>query len=227
MVKLAELKEKALFGEVLVERGIISPEELSTARNLQRQSREKLGKLLIDMGALSETDLVRHLSEYLEIPYVVAENFPTVPVVENTFSVQFMRECKFVPVAAADGELTIAMVDPLDRSTLDAIRLYTRYGRVAVVLAPESEILDLIERFYGNQASSLGRIVEGIDTDVEGLGEDTDDVEHLKDLASEAPVIRLVNLILSRAIESRASDIHIEPFEPGAQGALPHRRRPL
>ena len=213
MVKLAELKEKALFGEVLVERGIISPEELGTARNLQRQSREKLGKLLIDMGALSETDLVKHLSEYLEIPYVVAESFPTVPVVENTFSVQFMRECKFVPVGADDGELTIAMVDPLDRSTLDAIRLYTRYDRVTVVLAPESEILDLIERFYGNQASSLGRIVEGIDTDVEGLGDDTDDVEHLKDLASEAPVIRLVNLILSRAIESRASDIHIEPFE--------------
>ena len=212
MVKLAELKEKALFGEVLVERGIISPEELSTAHNLQRQSPEKFGKLLIDMGALSEADLVRHLSEYLEIPYVVAENFPTVPVVENTFSVQFMRECKFVPIGADGGELTIAMVDPLDRSTLDAIRLYTRYDRVTVVLAPESEILDLIERFYGNQASSLGRIVEGIDTDVEGL-EDSDDVEHLKDLASEAPVIRLVNLILSRAVESRASDIHIEPFE--------------
>ena len=212
MVKLTELKEKAHFGEVLVERGIVSPEELSTARNLQRQSPEKLGKLLIDMGALSEADLVRHLSEYLEVPYVVAENFPTVPVVENTFSVQFMRECKFVPVGAAGGELTIAMVDPLDRSTLDAIRLYTRYDPVTVVLAPESEILDLIERFYGNQASSLGRIVEGIEADVEGL-EDSDDVEHLKDLASEAPVIRLVNLILSRAIESRASDIHIEPFE--------------
>ncbi len=81
-------------------------------------------------------------------------------------------------------------------------------------MAPETEILDLIEKFYGNQASSLGRIVEGIDdADAEAASEDSDDVEHLKDLASEAPVIRLVNLLISRAIESRASDIHIEPFE--------------
>ena len=72
----------------------------------------------------------------------------------------------------------------------------------------------MIEKFYGNQASSLGRIVEGIGEDgLEGLAEEAEDIEHLKDLASEAPVIRLVNLVISRAIESRASDIHIEPFE--------------
>ncbi len=212
MIELAQLKVHSSFGQALVAEGAISEEELATALNLQEQSEERIGKLLIDIGALSETDLVKQLSSYLEIPYVTSEDFPQVPVVENTFSVGFMRECKFVPIRMEDnGRLVVAMADPLDRSTLDAIRLYTPYHDLTVVLAPESGILDLIEKFYGSQASSLGRIVEGME-EGEGLTDD-EDIEHLKDLASEAPVIRLVNLIISRAIESRASDIHIEPFE--------------
>ena len=79
-------------------------------------------------------------------------------------------------------------------------------------MASESELLDRIDKFYGNETTSLGRIVEGME-DEDSLGGESDDIEHLRDLASEAPVIRLVNLIISRAIESRSSDIHIEPFE--------------
>ena len=214
MIKAADLKTKKLLGQELVESGVISQEELSSALGLQRQSRERLGKLLIDLGAISETDLVKQLSEHLGIPFVTAEDFPTVPVVENAFSIKFMREWKFAPIGVENGDLRIAMADPLDQGTMDAIRLYTQYRKIDVVLAPESEILDLIEKFYGNQASTLGRLVEGYDDgELDSLGEESDDVEHLKDLASEAPVIRLVNLIISRAIESRASDIHIEPFE--------------
>ena len=214
MIKAADLKTKKLLGQELVESGVISQEELSSALGLQRQSHERLGKLLIDLGAISETDLVKQLSEHLGIPFVTAEDFPTVPVVENAFSVKFMREWKFAPIGVENGDLRVAMADPLDQGTMDAIRLYTQYRKIDVVLAPESEILDLIEKFYGNQASTLGRLVEGYDDgELDSLGEESDDVEHLKDLASEAPVIRLVNLIISRAIESRASDIHIEPFE--------------
>ncbi|MEE8584455.1 MAG: type II secretion system ATPase GspE [Acidobacteriota bacterium] len=212
MIELAQLKAHSSFGQELVAKGAISDDELATALNLQEQSKEKIGRLLIDIGALSETDLVKRLSSYLDIPFVTSEDFPQVPVVENTFSVRFMRECKFVPIRMEDnGQLVVAMADPLDRATLDAIRVYTPYHDLMKVLAPESEIMDLIEKFYGSQASRLGRIVEGMD---EGEGPtDDEDIEHLKDLASEAPVIRLVNLIISRAIESRASDIHIEPFE--------------
>ncbi len=215
MIKFSELRVKEPFGRELVRKGAVSEEEFATATNLQRQSGEKIGKLLVDIGALSEADLVKHLSAYLGVPYLSSEDLPQVPVVENTFSVKFMRECRFIPVNVAENDkLVIAMADPLDRSTLDSIRLYTGYRELDVRLAGESEILDLIEKFYGNQASSLDRIVEGIeDGEVESLMEESEDIEHLKDLASEAPVIRLVNLIMSRAIESRASDIHIEPFE--------------
>jgi general secretion pathway protein E len=214
MIKIEELRTRKLFGQELVEKGAVSEEELSTALNLQKQSGEKIGKLLVDIGALSESDLVRHLSQHLRVGFVTAADFPQVPVLENGLSVKFMRECRIVPVALHDDKLVLAMADPLDQATLNSVSLCTPYTRLEAVLAPETEILDLIEKFYGNQASSLGRIIEGIDEgDAEAPGEDSEDVEHLKDLASEAPVIRLVNLIISRAIESRASDIHIEPFE--------------
>ncbi|MFZ0429380.1 MAG: type II secretion system ATPase GspE [Acidobacteriota bacterium] len=215
MIQLSDLKVRKRFGEALVDQGVISQEELNTVLALRGKTQERVGKLLVDLGALSETDLVRHLSEYLGIPFVTTEQFPTVPVLENTFSVKFMRECRFVPIGReGDERLILAMVDPLDKPTLDAVKLYSRFHDIDVYLAPESEVMDLIEKFYGNQSSSLGRIVEGIGEDgIDSLADDLEDIEQLKDLASEAPVIRLVNLIISRAIEARASDIHIEPFE--------------
>lgn len=215
MIEIAKLRTRKMLGEDLVERGIISDDELNTVMNLRGQSHEKIGKLLVDLGTMSELDLVKHLSSYLNIPFVNAEDFPNVPVVEKAFSVDFMRECRVVPIGIdGDQVLTIAMADPQDRAALDAIRVFTDFTRVETVIATESAILDLIERFYGNQSSTLGRIVEGMDgDDLEGLSDDLEDIEHLRDLASEAPVIRLVNLIISRAIESRASDVHIEPFE--------------
>ena len=213
-IQLADLRTRKRFGEELLEKGVVSEEELNTALNLQEQSGEKIGKLLVDIGAVSETDIVVHLSAHLGVPHVTAEDLPQVPALENTFSVKFMRECRFVPLRAEGSEeLTVAMADPQDWSTLDAIRLYSGGRAVNVLLARESEILDVIENFYGNQASTLGRIVEGIEDEMGASAEDSDDIEHLKDLASEAPVIRLVNLVISRAVESRASDIHIEPFE--------------
>ena len=213
MIELSQLKDQKPFGQELLDKGVISPEELSTALSLQNQSADRIGKLFIDIGAISEADLTAHLSDYLGIPHLTAEELPEVPVLEDTFSVQFMRECKFIPVSLEEDErLVLAMANPQDYSTLDTIRIYTGFQKLQVFLAPENAVLDLIEKFYGTQTSTLDRIVEDLEGGDMG-GEDLEDVEHLKDLASEAPVIRLVNLIMSRAVEARASDIHIEPFE--------------
>ena len=157
MVPFSQLTARLPFGEYLVEKRVISDDELATALNLQKQSSDRLGKLLIDIGAVSEGDMVRHLGDHLGIRTISSENFPQVPVLENTFSVKFMRECKFVPIRVVDEKsLVIAMADPLDHTVSDSVRLYTEYQNIEVVLAAESEILDLIEKFYGNQASSLG-----------------------------------------------------------------------
>jgi general secretion pathway protein E len=211
-IKVEDLKSKKLIGQVFLERGLIDDEELRTALNLQQESKEKLGKLLVDLGYVSEKDCLAVVSEHLNIRTITGLEYPEVPVLENILSYRFMKQCKVVPVARDNNVLTLAMSDPLDHATLDSVRQATGLA-VSAVLGAESEILDALERLYGSAASTLGRIIEGIDEgNVENL-EEIEDIEQLKDLASEAPVIRLVNLVISKAIEGRASDIHIEPFE--------------
>ena len=211
-IKVQAVKSRKLIGQVFLERGLIDEEELRTALNLQSESREKLGKLLVDLGYVSEKDCLAVVSEHLDIPAITGTEYPAVPVLENVLTLRFMKQCKFVPVRLENNVLTLAMTDPLDDATLDLVRQATGFA-VNAVLGAESEIMDVLEKFYGSAASTFGRIIEGIDEgNIESLDE-IEDIEQLKDLASEAPVIRLVNLIISKAIEARASDIHIEPFE--------------
>ena len=211
-IKVQAVKSRKLIGQVFLERGLIDEEELRTALNLQSESREKLGKLLVDLGYISEKDRLAVVSEHLNIPAITGTEYPAVPVLENVLTLRFMKQCKFVPVRLENNVLTLAMTDPLDDATLDLVRQSTGLA-VNAVLGAESEIMDVLEKFYGSAASTFGRIIEGIDEgNLESLDE-IEDIEQLKDLASEAPVIRLVNLIISKAIEERASDIHIEPFE--------------
>jgi general secretion pathway protein E len=212
-IKVEALKSKKLIGQVFLERGLIDEEELRTALNLQVESKEKLGKLLVDLGYVSERDCLAVVSDHLDIPSISGPAYPTVPVLDNVLTFRFMKQCKFVPVALENNVLTLAMTDPMDNATLDSVRQATGF-QLKAVLGAESEIMDVLEKFYGSAASTLGRIIEGIDEgDIENLSDEIEDIEQLKDLASEAPVIRLVNLLISKAIESRASDIHIEPFE--------------
>jgi general secretion pathway protein E len=207
------LRARKPIGQVFLERGLIDEEELRTAVNLTAESREKLAKTLVDLGYVSERDYLAVLSEHLGVRSVTGAEYPAAPVLENGLGHRFMKHCKFVPIALEGNVLTLAMADPLDHATLDTVRQTTGL-EVRSVLGAESELMDVLERLYGSAASTLGRIIEGIDEgNLEGLSEEIEDIEQLKDLASEAPVIRLVNLIISRAIESRASDIHIEPFE--------------
>jgi general secretion pathway protein E len=211
-IKVETLKSKKLIGQIFLERGLIDEEELRTALNLQAESREKIGKLLVDLGYVSERDCLSIVSEHLGIPAISVAEYPPVPVVDNLLTFRFMKHCKFVPIALEGNLLTLAMTDPRDSATLDSVRQSTGY-QVKALLGAESEVMDILEKFYGSAASTLGRIIEGIDEgSIENLDE-IEDIEQLKDLASEAPVIRLVNLLISKAIENRASDIHIEPFE--------------
>jgi len=212
-IKIASLKSNELIGQVFLRRGIIDDEELRTALNLQTESREKLGKLLVDLGYVSERDCLTVVSEHIQMPAVTTADYPKVSVLDNSLSFRFMKQCKFVPVALEGGVITLAMTDPLDIATLDSVRQATGL-QTRALLGAESEIMDALERFYGSSSGAMGRIIEGIGEDeIENLSDEIEDIEQLKDLASEAPVIRLVNLLISKAIESRASDVHIEPFE--------------
>jgi general secretion pathway protein E len=129
---------------------------------------------------------------------------------EERLSAKFLRDAQAVPLREDDDELSLAIADPTDSYVLSAVQMASG-KRVRPYIAAPNEIEAALERLYGGGKSSMGQIVDNITSRDEE--QDWGDVEHLKDLASEAPVIRLVNLVFTRALESRASDIHIEPFE--------------
>jgi general secretion pathway protein E len=193
------------LGEMLIARRLLEPDDLEKALDLQRESGEKIGKVLVDLGFVAMRDVLAALSEQLSVPLVTPEGPPPVLPETEGLSPRFMRQCRFLPVAMQDSTLTIAMADPLDFETLSAVRGFTGL-KVQPVLAPEPEILDAIDKYYG-EAEKTGPEMEA---DTEQAAED---LEHLRDMASEAPVIRLVNAMIAQAVEKRASDIHIEPYE--------------
>jgi len=193
------------LGEMLIARRLIEPEDLERALEIQKERGEKIGKILVDLGFVAMRDVLAALSEQLNIPLVTLEGPPPVTPETEGLAVRFMRQCKFIPVAAQDSTLTIAMADPLDFETLSAVRGFTGL-KVEPALAAEQEILDAIDHYYGE--------TEKESPDLEArAGQADEDLEHLRDMASEAPVIRLVNAMIGQAVEKRSSDIHIEPFE--------------
>jgi general secretion pathway protein E len=194
---------------LLVERGRLKDNDLARARRLHEESPDgTLTALLARLGLVSERDLAEAWSELLDAPLLVAKEAPELPPAELDVSVRFLKQQHVVPLRDGDDGLALAVADPADPYPLQAVLLAA--GKpVALRVGLRSEIDDLIERYYGSGRSAMGTIVENLD----GSANVEDDVEHLRDLASEAPVIRLVNLILQRAVEQRASDVHIEPFE--------------
>ena len=194
---------------LLVSRGRLKESDLVRARRLHEESLDgTLTGLMARLGLVSERDLAEAWSELLAIPLLAARDAPDMPPAELDVSARFLKQQHVVPVRVDEDGLGLVVSDPADPYPLQAIQLAA--GRPVVMrIGLRSEIDDLIERYYGSGRSAMGTIVENLD----GSAAVEDDVEHLRDLASEAPVIRLVNLILQRAVEQRASDVHIEPFE--------------
>jgi general secretion pathway protein E len=145
------------------------------------------------------------------IPRLSLKDYPNLMPV-NSLPVKFMREAKCLPFKREGNTLHVAMVDPFDTYSLEGIEMATGC-RLKIYQAKEGDILDAIERLYGEGATSMERIIGDLDQTEEFPSNVEEDVDSLRDMASEAPVIRLVNLIISKAIEARASDIHLEPFE--------------
>ena len=141
------------------------------------------------------------------------ENLPKIPLALEGISSRFIRENVVVPLEFKNNVLKVAMGNPEDRETIDALQVAT--SAQVQVYAGEPKVLDeYIGKFYGQETQNINRIIEDMGTgELEFLAEEEEDIGHLKDLASEAPIIKLVNMVINRAVESRASDIHIEPFE--------------
>ena len=199
------------LGEILIERGKLDAVALERALRLQQDSGEKLGTLLITLGLVAQRDVAEALSAQLALPLVDASGYPEFPILEERVSARFLRESRALPVREDETELMLAMADPTDTYTIGAFEMVT--GRaVRPLVAIPTELESALERLYGSGRSAQSQLIGDVETRVDELAFDAD-VQQLKDLASEAPVIRLVSLLITNALETRASDIHVEPFE--------------
>ncbi|MEO7760409.1 MAG: type II secretion system ATPase GspE, partial [Casimicrobiaceae bacterium] len=205
------------LGEILVERGKLDPVALERTLRLQQgnasagSKRERLGELLVTLGLVAQREVTDALAFQLNLPVIESAAYPEFPILEERINPRFLRQSRALPIREDETELVLAMIDPTDRFTIDAFAMVT--GRaVKPLLALPNELEAAIERLYGGNKTQLGQIMDGVETRIDDDGMNAD-IQQLKDLASEAPVIRLVSLIITNALEQRASDIHIEPFE--------------
>jgi general secretion pathway protein E len=198
------------FGRHLVQTSKLAAAGLERAERLASESGERLEIVLTRLGLVSERDLAEAFAKFLNLPLAMAKDFPDEPLFEDKFSHKFLKEAQLIPLEDGPTGLAVAAVNPLDTYALDAVR-FAIGKQVAVRVAYPADFETAYERLYGDGKSIIHQILE---TTGERRDESaSDDVERLKDIASEAPVIRLVNLLITRAVEARASDIHIEPME--------------
>nr|MBP6321173.1 Flp pilus assembly complex ATPase component TadA [Giesbergeria sp.] len=200
--------QRPRLGDLLVQAGKLSARDLDRALSAQQEMGSMLGRVLVQLGLVSDADVAQALSLQLGVPLVAAQDFPEMmPEVEGLLP-DFLQANNLYPLRLDGNALHMAMAVPQDAFVIKALRLATGCT-IRPHLALESDIEKALAEPVEDAADD--------ETD-DGFGDGADGgdfVEHLKDLASEAPVIRLVNTIIGRVIDLRASDIHLEPFDDG------------
>jgi len=207
--KAPETTQKPLLGEILVKKGKLKTADLERALRAQKETDQPLGSVLVRLGLLTEQELAIVLSRYLNIRLALTPDYPETALLDSGISINYMRTVMLLPITADDDNITVIMSNPQDHQTVLALAMASGKN-ITPLLGLPSEIKANIERLYAN-------IEQQNDTEddfeITSNDDDLDDIEHLKDMASEAPVIRMVNQIMTQAMAVRASDIHVEPFD--------------
>ncbi len=197
------------LADELLQRAKVDAAGLERARRVQRGTGERLELILTRLGLVTEGDMTEALAKVLRLPLVSPDEFPTEPVLEGKISARFLKEARVLPIGETAEGILLATADPLDEFAIQSVRVAAGRPVVPRVARP-ADIEAAFERLYGGASPAIADIVAGGDFDEQ---QSLDDISRLKDLASEAPVIRLVNHLIARAVEARASDIHLEPFD--------------
>ena len=211
---LQEMAKKR-FGELLIESGLLDDEGLTRALAEQRSKRGKLGEVIVGLGLATEQEISQALSLQLGIPTIDLKNTPVEPQAIDLIQEKVARKHFIIPVAIDHRDLHIAMADPLSFEAFEDVRFASGFT-IKPFIAPKSDILWAIDQHY-HLGSSLSTIVKDIvdERQVEVLGDSQDpegkDLDDLRKKSEAAPVIRMVNLIVSEAVDQGASDIHVEP----------------
>ncbi len=197
------------LADALIAAGKLQAPALARARRVSAETGERLDAVLTKLGLVSDKDLAKAIAQTAGLDLVRDADFPQDPLFETVLSARFLRQAGVVPLIDDEEKAVVAVADPLDTFAIDALRLATERP-VELRIATPAQIEAALDRLYGdaNAIEVLAR-----DAGDDGAGQADADVERLRDQASEAPVIRLVNLLIERAVEQGASDVHLEPFE--------------
>jgi type IV pilus assembly protein PilB len=206
------------LGDLLVKEKIISPEQLEQAVKIQKDSNTRLGAALVKLGFLSDEDVTNFLSRQYGVPAINLSYFEIDPSVVKLIPYETAKRYQILPLSRVGASLTIAMVDPTNVFAMDDIKFMTGFN-IEPVVASESSILEGIDKAYGTtKEEDLEQVMQSMtdmdEADVE-LQADQEELglADLEKAADEAPIVKLVNLILTDAVKRGASDIHIEPYE--------------
>ena len=199
------------LGDILIEKRIITPEELKKAVNEQQRTGEVLGKVLVRMGLITERKLLEVLAEQQGIPFLDLRQAKIPEKVIKDVPAKFAWHYKIMPVSMEGNVLTIAISDPFDMWPIDDLE--THLGcRVEKVLATSSDIKEATKKYYGVGAETIERILAEEPRETAREAAITEKIEDLEKMAGDASVIKLVNQILQQAINDRATDVHIEHY---------------
>lgn len=207
----------------------VSAFDVQRAESLRGDSRSGLSEWLVNLGMVSERERCDGLAQLLGLSILVESELPEFPVEGVAASPAFLKQYRLCPLTRDEVTLRVAMADPHQAYAQQALALATGL-KVQPVLATATEIQALIDRLYGGEVAEPEDMAGN--ADLGQTGDDSEDIAHLRDMAQEAPVVRLVNQIIQRAVEWRASDIHIEPFEQSLSlryridGVLQHGESP-
>ena len=199
------------IGEMLLKGNIITQEQLRTALETQKKTKERIGSILVKTGSIKEPELLSFLGRQFNIPVVELSKYEINPEVVRLLPEDMVQKNLALPINRVGAKLIVAVADPSNMAILDAIGFKTGYA-VELVLASEKDITAAINKFF-DQSLEFKDIISELDDELEVVREEEVDVSELERGVDDAPVVKLVNFILTDAIKRRASDIHIEPYE--------------
>jgi general secretion pathway protein E len=191
----------------LVSSGRLDRLAADRAQQAQKQTGERIDVAVIQLGLISEQALLGLLSDYFQMPLAQSQDYPTASILQDIWPLEFLRRRRIVPIAVSDKSITVAIADPFAMDSVAALS-YALDLHVEVRLGLGRDVDAALDRLYGDNKAAVQTLQEAGDSSTV----QDDDVQRLRDMASEAPVIRLVNRVIANAIEQGASDIHIEPM---------------
>lgn len=214
-----EMSEKAYtnkrIGDILIEQGLITPQQLKEALEMQKNGNKKrLGEIFVEIGAISKEELYEILQYVYESEYVDLTNYVIDPEVISLISEKAALRFKLIPISKNDDELIIAMANPLDVYAIDFVRDHTKIKKIKSLLSSEEDVLNAITNYY--ELGEYDDIIEKLGTEIVFKEEEEEeDSKKLEAISKEAPIIQLVNMLIVQGVKDRASDIHVEPNKNG------------